>query len=347
MSIPNELNQAAEAAKKSGPQQITARNLLLWYGFARRGANKVARIRKDLRKLGVKTDPDFDSVWVDVPIALQSTKAEKPDPGNAKSKETLASDENPAPKAQPAEAAPSHRISRLKAANTKPISVKPNDKVETAVTLMMQHDFSQLPVMSSERDVKGMVSWRSLGNVLAMGKKCDTLKDCTEPHHEVRATESMFEVIRLLTQRECVLVRDGTNMISGIVTAADISEQFRTLSEPFLLLGDIENNLRRLIEIAFSIEDMKAARDPEDTTRKVESASDLTFGEYVRLLENPDHWKKLKLQLDRVVFTKSLGEVRLVRNDVMHFDPDGISDEQLAKLRQFSTFLDRMQRLVT
>jgi len=34
--------------------------------------------------------------------------------------------------------APSHRISRLKAANTKPISVKPNDKVETAVTLMMR-----------------------------------------------------------------------------------------------------------------------------------------------------------------------------------------------------------------
>jgi hypothetical protein len=66
----------------------------------------------------------------------------------------------------------------------------------------------------------------------------------------------------------------------------------------------------------------------------------------VRLLENPDHWKKLKLQLDRVVFTKSLGEVRLVRNDVMHFDPDGISDDQLAKLRQFAVFLDRMQRLV-
>jgi CBS domain-containing protein len=346
MAIPSELAQAADVAKKSGPQQITARELLRWHGFSRRGANKVSRIRKDLRKLGVKTDPDFDSVWVDLPIALHSTKEDKPDQGKAKANQTTTVDESVAPKAHPVEVAPSHRISRLKAANIKPISVKPTDKLDTAVTLMMQHDFSQLLVMSSERDVKEMVSWRSLGNVLAMGKKCETLKDCTEPHHEVRATESMFEVIRLLAQRECVLVRDGTNIISGIVTAADISEQFRTLSEPFLLLGDIENNLRRLIEIAFSIEDMKAARDPEDTTRKVESASDLTFGEYVRLLENPDHWKKLKLQLDRVVFTKSLGEVRLVRNDVMHFDPDGISDDQLAKLRQFAVFLDRMQRLV-
>ncbi len=156
----------------------------------------------------------------------------------------------------------------------------------------------------------------------------------------------MFEVIRVLTQHECVLVRDGNNTISGIVTAADISQQFRTLSEPFLLLGDIENNLRSLIERSLSLEDLKAARDPSDTKRSVESASDLSFGEYVRLLENPDHWRKLKLQLDRVVFTRSLSDVRLIRNDVMHFDPDGITEEQLATLRQFSTFLDRLQRLM-
>ncbi len=190
------------------------------------------------------------------------------------------------------------------------------------------------------------MSWRSIGNLLTMGKECATVKDCMEPHYEMRGTSSMFEVIRVLTQHECVLVRDGNNTISGIVTAADISQQFRTLSEPFLLLGDIENNLRSLIERSLSLEDLKAARDPSDTKRSVESASDLSFGEYVRLLENPDHWRKLKLQLDRVVFTRSLSDVRLIRNDVMHFDPDGITEEQLATLRQFSTFLDRLQRLM-
>jgi hypothetical protein len=48
----------------------------------------------------------------------------------------------------------------------------------------------------------------------------------------------------------------------------------------------------------------------------------MNFGEYVRLLENPANWSKLQLALDRVVFTKMLNGVRLVRNDVMHFDPD-------------------------
>lgn len=346
MAIPSELSLAAESVKKSGPQSITARQLLEWYGFARRGVNKVARIRKDLRRLGVKTDPDFDSVWVDVAIELTALKQEKSEARKGEDRPEAKDDPLPV-KAEPAEVAPSHRISRLRAANTKPISVKPTDKLETAVTLMMQHDFSQLPVMASERDVKGLVSWRSIGNLLAMAKKCETVKDCMEAHYEMRSSESMFEVIRYLAQHECVLVRDGANLISGIVTAADISEQFRTLSEPFLLLGDIENNLRSLIERAFTVEELKAAKDPGDAERKIESASDLTFGEYVRLLENPDSWKKLKLNLDRVVFNKSLNEVRLIRNDVMHFDPDGISDDQLRKLRQFSKLLDQIQKMTT
>jgi predicted transcriptional regulator len=346
MSVPNELTQAAESAKKSGPQPMTARQLLGWYGFARRGTNQVADIRKDLKKLGVKTEPDFLGVWMDAPILLQSSKEDKPEAGKGPAKEASVVVVPVAQKPETAEVSPSHRISRLKAANTKPVNVKPTDSLDIAVTLMMKHDFSQIPVMTSEREVKGIVSWRSIGNLLAMGKACTAVKDCMEAHHEVRDSVSMFDVIRLLSQRECILIRNGAQMITGIVTAADISEQFHTLSEPFLLLGDIENSLRYLIEKSFSVEDLKAARDPGDATRIIESAADLTFGEYVRLLENPDNWKKLKLQLDRGIVVKSLSDVRLIRNDVMHFDPDGISPEQIDQLRQFSAFLDKMQRLL-
>jgi len=45
------------------------------------------------------------------------------------------------------------------------------------------------------------------------------------------------------------------------------------------------------------------------------------------------------------VFNKSLNEVRLIRNDVMHFDPDGISEDQLTKLRQFSKLLEQIQKM--
>jgi predicted transcriptional regulator len=346
MSASEQLTQAAMVAKEKNAYRTTPRELVKWFGYSRRGSWIVSIIRKDLRKLGVRTDPDFESVWMDVPISLVPVKDEKPDGKQPVKDRNGSSGESPAlPKAEPAEVSPSHRISRLKAANTKPISVKLNDKLETAVTLMMSHDFSQLPVMNGERDVKGMVSWRSIGNRLALNKKCEFVKDSIEPHYEVKDTASMFDVIRLLARYECVLIRDGTNLITGIVTAADISEQFQLISEPFILLGDIENELRTLIDRSFSIEELKAARDSADTNRKVESAANLGFGEYLRLLENPDNWSKLKLPLDRVVFTRTLNEVRGIRNDVMHFDPDGIDDDAQKTLRRFAAFMERLDKL--
>jgi hypothetical protein len=43
------------------------------------------------------------------------------------------------------------------------------------------------------------------------------------------------------------LVQAPDRTICGIVTAADFSEQFRILAEPFVLIGEIENNIRKLI----------------------------------------------------------------------------------------------------
>ena len=84
-------------------------------------------------------------------------------------------------------------------------------------------------------------------------------------------------------------------------------------------------------------------KEPTDGARSVESASDLTFGEYKRLLEDPSRWSTLGLDLDRGVFVKWLDEVRETRNNVMHFDPDGIEDQALKKLRDFAKFLRTLQ----
>lgn len=59
------------------------------------------------------------------------------------------------------------------------------------------------------------------------------------------------------------------------------------------------------------------------------SVFDLTFGEYIRLLERNDSWSKLGLRIDRKLFIGNLDKVRQIRNDVMHFDPDGIEEEKI------------------
>jgi hypothetical protein len=63
---------------------------------------------------------------------------------------------------------------------------------------------------------------------------------------EVRADDSLFDAIQKIVARDSVLVRDSSRALTGIVTTADLSLQFKDLSEPFLLLGQIEDCVRNL-----------------------------------------------------------------------------------------------------
>jgi hypothetical protein len=142
-----------------------------------------------------------------------------------------------------------------------------------------------------------------------------------------------------------VLVRAADNRIKGIVTSTDLNLQFQQLSEPFLLLGEIENFVRSLIDGKFTLAELRAIRDAADGGRPVESVADLTLGEIIRLVENPERWQRIGLQIDRVIFKNELERIRLIRNDVMHFDPDPISVEDHQSLRAFVHFLHQLQRL--
>lgn len=161
---------------------------------------------------------------------------------------------------------------------------------------------------------------------------------------EVSADTSLFAAIGAIVENQYVLVRDRENRISGIVTTSDLSLQFQQLAEPFLLLGEIENHLRRLIDGKFTADEVRAVRDPGDE-RVVQSVADLTFGEYQRMLEHPDRWSKLRLNIERASFIQQLDRVREIRNEVMHFDPDVTADEELLTLRRFVRFLQMLQEI--
>lgn len=208
---------------------------------------------------------------------------------------------------------------------------------------MLQHDFSQLPVTTSERDVKGIISWRSLGSRLALGKQCKKVRECMEAANEIRSDASLFEAIQQIVEHESILVRDATRKLTGIVTTADLSRQFAQLGEPFLLLGQIENHVRNLIANKFTKAELVAVRNPADSGREIEDVSDLTFGEYIRLLENPKRWETFAIQIDRKPFTDELKRVGEIRNEVMHFHPDGVGPEDLTTLRKYARFLNDLE----
>jgi CBS domain-containing protein len=344
--IPAQLQQAADQVHQNGKaKMVRVKELLSWFDAQRRGVLVVREIRAALRKAKLVTVPDFEVAYIDQRIKLKAA----PPPDSKKpqaTKEIVVEEHSPGTDSVSVAVVggsvpdPAPRIGMLEAANTKPISVKLDTELTEAVTIMALRGFSQLPVMPGERTVDGLISWRSIGNARMQNKTaCERVRDCLESVEIVRFDMHLFEAVKIIAEKDVVLVRDSENKISGVVTTYDISVQFGALSEPFLLLSEIENHIRRIIDGKFSLEELKAARNPTDADRKIENVANLTFGEYIRLLDAPKNWERLNYQLDRLECTKRLREVGRIRNDVMHFHPDGISPEDLDLLRETRKFL--------
>ena len=271
--------------------------------------------------------------------------------GPAKDTRTTASKDNDASDSDPQSLTsddddPVWRVRMLDAANREPMTVKRDEPVEKAMQLMIAHDYSQLPVTQNLRDIDGMISWRSISLARLKGIQTQSTRvmEFTDQRYEtVRADDELFKAFQKFVDHDAVLVRGDEGKITGIVTATDLSIMFREQSEAFLLLSEIENQLRRLIVRGkFTSAELRAARDIQDKTRAVESVADLTFGECVRFLENQDNWKRLKTSLHRKTLREQLIAVRDIRNEVMHFSPDGLSKDQWRQLKALRTLLRRV-----
>jgi hypothetical protein len=328
------LEEISERLKQGiKPEPVTARTFIGWFGAQRRSLWNVISIRGALKKSQLRTEPDFEYVYIDSNISLVRAPKEKAGQVEEEVIPDISRD-------------PTYRIGKLASANKQPLSVKPDDLIDKSITLMIAHDYSQLPVMTSDRHVHGIITWSSLGQQLTLGKKeCKHVRDCIVPHKEISSETSIFAAVDDIIANQYVLIRDAKNVICGIVTTSDLSQEFRRLGEPFLLLGEIENYIRRMIKDKYTINDLKEACDPSDETRDIKSPSDLTLGEYLRLVENPNRWMKLGINMDRETFVKKLEEIRRIRNDVMHFDPDGIPEEDIGRLRDFVRLTQSLARV--
>ena len=326
----------------------SVRELLRWFGARRRRAGIVERIEAELEAAGLRTDPHFTTTWIDAPVTFRRREAvdATPVPVSTVPADGMAVVQGDAKSDDLADM--THRVRMLEAANREVIQVNPQDSIERAVTLMLAHDFSQLAVMTGPRELKGAISWKSIGSRLSQGNEPKQVSDAMEPAAEVSDSESLFEVTKTIIQRDYVFVRSSSDRkITGVVTATDLSEQFQGLSEPFLLLGGIENQIRRIIQKVFEVETLRAACDDNDPDRKarVTKASQLTFGEYQRIFEKEENWKRLGFVACRTTFCKELDEVRRLRNEIMHFHPDVIEDEDFEPLRRFARLLSQLERL--
>ncbi len=296
--LANRMQSDIEAGAAPQAERLTVRQFLSRFGYYRRGPNVVSTIRSALETCSLRTSPDFEYEYVDNYISVEL------DPNV----EEMAAEEQLID--------PTVRIGILPASHNVPVSVTPNDSLVKAITLMRIDDYSQLPVMTNEREVKGVVSWRSIGEAQADARNPTVVRECMENAHEVDTRMMLADATERICSHGYVLIRGEDRKITGIVTAADLADQFKQRAHPFLLIGEIEHHLRNLVRRKFTKDEFVEASGGDE---HVNGPDDLTFGGYCRLLQNEESWSKLKLNVDRKELIKRLNTIRLIRNEIMHF----------------------------
>ena len=336
-SIPEQLKLVAERLKEDQHAElVTVRTILSWFGGQKRGSNQTRKILRAFKKIRLTTEPDFREVYLDQEVHIKAFgDLSLPEP---RKKASELHNEDGLDEIGPT-------IGTLPSASQGVVSVNRQAPVQEATALMMLHGFSQLPVMQGPRQVDGLISWKSIGQAMVKSDKNSNVNHFMEaPPTVLDYSNSLFDCISTIIEKEVVLVRGPEKTITGLVTTTDLSLKFRELSEAFLLLGKIESLIRRLINGCFTKKELQEAKDPNDQERKIESISDMTFGEYVRLLDNDVRWTKLNIQLDRKAVMERMKEVQRIRNEVMHFNPDGPDDADIVLLRNTEYFLTQVVR---
>lgn len=323
----------ADIQKSNKSENITPQNIVRKYGVTRRGWRVNEAVNYLLNKYELNVEPDFADAYFysDVKISPKPTL-----PGKGEIKKPKYTD--PIPK-----------LGLLKSSNLINIegdndnygliSVRKETSIIEAISLMIQYNFSQLPILSGRSEVYGLVSWKSIGKALSLGKVCEKVADCCEPVEVLKIDEPLLKAVNVILQKEVVLVKDLKNEISGILTATDIGEQFLSLSEPFLIIEQIENIVRQLLDGKLTLEDIEKVLDSTKLEKEIKSLSDLNFGHYVRIIENQKLFEKLKWKIDRVILKNLLEEANKIRNEVMHFQPEAMEAKDLNILRQTLDFL--------
>ncbi len=210
------------------------------------------------------------------------------------------------------------------------------DTVHAAVRLMIEHDFSQLPVVDAEDGaVVGAISAESImrsfyhlsspeagTGTLSNGMGLNVAQCIDET--SVRAPRSeMFAIDKTLADSPYILVgEDGK--LSDILTHADIVRLFRELAAHFLLIGKIEQTLRLLISKAFDAEEaVNMAIESAFSYRKEHkprSLDEMTIDDHRQLIMNKKNWPHFAgLLFNRQATQNRLLKLRDLRNDLFHF----------------------------
>lgn len=137
-----------------------------------------------------------------------------------------------------------------------PTVIGPDQSGLEALDLMIQYDYSQLPVVDEASRLVGLITGDSLLRTvdnLGVLPKDLRVKDALRKPHIASVDSDIFDLIDDLKAAAAVLIVDAQQQLVGIVTDYDAMDFLRRRAEDMMLVEDIETSLKDHIRAAFSI----------------------------------------------------------------------------------------------
>ncbi len=328
------LEDARAEAEAGRPRELTVREFIKQWGLDDRDRTANLQIDADLANHGLTTVPDFRAVSLDKSIRMVVL----PQDGGGSTSETPAGSDAGEP--TPADVSEESVDIGLTLGNLLPddmslVWVSPTASFEQAITALEVDDFSQIAVLATPYTVDGAVTWESIAKAKHRNPAA-TFSDAIDRSARDRVFDygtRLLDVLKTLQQHGFIFVRDEKKKISGIITAADVVRKYDETATPFFLIGEIDQELRLLIQNTFDEETVRQACTSARLSFK--AFDSMSISQYQAVLNNENCWKQLSWPLDRQTFIARLDKLRKVRNNVMHFNPDPVRPKDVQKLRNF------------
>lgn len=137
-----------------------------------------------------------------------------------------------------------------------PVTIGLQATLKEASELMVEYDFSQLPVVDTDQTIKGIITQPSiLKGLLNFGADLSRVRvqDVADRRPKIYALDDdIFDLIEGLQNQPAVLIGDGSRRLLGIVTSYDTTQYLRGYAEDIMLVSDIEEALKDHIEAVFT-----------------------------------------------------------------------------------------------
>ncbi|GAA3709733.1 CBS domain-containing protein [Gordonia hankookensis] len=305
----------------------TVRELLAYWGADSRSQLVADEIDADLVNYDLLTTPNYLKVGMEDVVLLHRRRTD-----TDRDEEEAADDD-----AMPTLSEIGITLGNISFTSSDVVKVSPDSSLDEAITLMLLNDFSQLPVVAGPRSVKGAVTWQSIARARHRDVEAK-LRDAMIPALQLPYDKELVDVLSDLQKHDFVLVMNAQRELTGIVTTADVVDAYGRLATPFLLIGELDQILRRVISDHVDIGKVSSICHLS-SDRRIVSFSQLTMAHYEAILRDDSVWETLNWPLDRNTFLEGLSDLRKVRNDVVHFNRDTVPTHVINQFRQMIRLL--------